>query len=170
VLGYLLRRCADLGLAEDCTAETFAIAWQNAADGVPHPGWIFVTARNVLANHQRAEVRLTELRNRLGVEASRGPWPGLAPPVDYDDPTAQRLVEAMELLSSEQCDLLMAHYWDGLSGAECAELFDCSPAAVWVRLHRARRTLADLYLTHRSMTEPTGPSSAGMTKAGNEQT
>jgi len=145
VLGYLLRRTGTLAEAEDLASETFAIVWKNMDDDVPHPGWVFVTARNVLANARRAHARQAELFRQLSGQIATGAVPGFAPPPGNDDPRADRLYEAMDQLSDDQRELLIAHHWDGLSGVECARLFDCSHAAVRVRLHRARRTLADLY-------------------------
>jgi RNA polymerase sigma-70 factor (ECF subfamily) len=48
-------------------------------------------------------------------------------------------------LPQAQAEILMAAYWDGLSGSECAALFDCSVPAVWMRLARARKAFARLY-------------------------
>ncbi|MCL2788162.1 MAG: RNA polymerase sigma factor [Micrococcales bacterium] len=148
VLGYLLRRTGSVAEAEDLASETFAIAWKAAHDDVPHPGWVFVTARNVLANHRRAAVRVSELQMRAEGELRTGRLPGFAVPREPVNAETQRLLAAMDLLPEAQRELLVAHYWDGLTGAECAQLAGCSPAATWIRLHRARRALAELFLQH----------------------
>ncbi|MDR1768391.1 MAG: sigma-70 family RNA polymerase sigma factor [Propionibacteriaceae bacterium] len=104
------------------------MAWEQ--DETPGSAWLFVTARNLLRNHHRANARLAELHNRLRMERAA------EPPAAND-----ALLDAIETLPDSQRELLLAHYWDGLSGAECAALVGCSPGSVWVALHRARANL-----------------------------
>ncbi|MCL2788641.1 MAG: RNA polymerase sigma factor, partial [Micrococcales bacterium] len=145
VLGFLLRRTGNLAEAEDLASETFVIVWNLMDDGVPHLGWVFATARNVLANARRATQRHATMYRELSGQVATGVVPGFVSAPGQGDPRADRLYEAMDRLPDDQRELLIAHHWDGLSGAECAELFGCSHAAVRVRLHRARRALADLF-------------------------
>gem|GEM_PF-809538 len=144
VFGYLLRRTGDAFAAEDLTAEVFLLAWKTNDGGVPRPGWTFVTARNLLANQRRADARLVNLYQELGSEIRTGTAPGFGPPPDDDDPQMRLFIAAVDKLSAAQRELLMARYWDELSTAECARLFDCSLAAVKVRLHRLRLAVAKL--------------------------
>ncbi|MDR1824814.1 MAG: sigma-70 family RNA polymerase sigma factor [Bifidobacteriaceae bacterium] len=140
VVGYAQRRTADRARAEDIAAEAFRIAWEHTRTvGVPNAAWLFVTARNVLANDSRAELRLAELGRKLAVEAALRPsgW-------EWDQ-AGERFYTALDALADDQRELLMAHYWDGLSTAECAALLGCSAGAVRVRLHRARAALRHHY-------------------------
>jgi len=136
VLGFVQRRVGDRARAEDITADAFRLAWEHTtADSVPTPGWLFVTARNVAYNEGRARLRLAELGRRLAVEESLRPahltW----------DAAGERLYAALDRLAFDQREILMAHYWDGLTTAECGALLGCSGGAARVRLHRARAAL-----------------------------
>lgn len=55
----------------------------------------------------------------------------------------QRMVEALRQLSVEQQTLLELYYWEDLDVAALAEVFDLTPNAIRVRLHRARQELRD---------------------------
>jgi RNA polymerase sigma-70 factor (ECF subfamily) len=58
---------------------------------------------------------------------------------------SEDVLQTLDRLAPHHREILSAHYWDGLSGAECAALFDCTPGAVWVRLHRARAAFRSAY-------------------------
>jgi RNA polymerase sigma-70 factor (ECF subfamily) len=131
VVAFARRRTGNLSAAEDIAAEVFRITWERGE--LASTGWLFVTARNLLRNHYRAETRLAELHQRLRLER------GVEPVGSIGESNA--VLDAMDQLPTLQRELLLAHYWDQLSGAECAVLLDCSVGSVWVRLHRARTAL-----------------------------
>jgi RNA polymerase sigma-70 factor, ECF subfamily len=54
------------------------------------------------------------------------------------------LADALPRLSENDRDVLTLTAWEGLSHAEAGEVLGCSPAAVAVRLHRARGRLEAL--------------------------
>ena len=128
VVAYARRRLGSMPDAEDCAAEVFRLAWEQ--DSLPSVGWLFVTARNIVYAVNRSHQRLSELCSRMAVEEGCG-----ITPEDIG------VLEAMDSLSETDREILMAYYWDDLSGAQCAKLMGCSSAAVWVRLHRARQSL-----------------------------
>ena len=51
--------------------------------------------------------------------------------------------DALQALPDTAREVLVLTYWDGLPAAEAGRVLGCSTAAVWVRLHRARRLFAD---------------------------
>jgi DNA-directed RNA polymerase specialized sigma24 family protein len=60
LLGYALRRTANTDDAADVLAETFLAAWRRLDDVPPGPQarlWLYGTARRVLANQRRGELR-----------------------------------------------------------------------------------------------------------------
>lgn len=61
------------------------------------------------------------------------------------------LLRALQQVSVEEQTLLELFYWEGLSGAEIAAVFDLSAGAVRVRLHRARSKLQERI---EQLTEP----------------
>jgi len=128
VVAYARRRLGSMPDAEDCAAEVFRLAWEQ--DSLPSVGWLFVTARNIVYAANRSHQRLSQLCFRIAVE-------------EGTEVTGEDLgvLEAMDSLSDTDREILMAYYWDDLSGAQCATVMGCSTAAVWVRLHRARQGL-----------------------------
>jgi RNA polymerase sigma-70 factor (ECF subfamily) len=152
VRAYLRRRLFASSEADDVAAEVFRIAWQQSlSDGVPHPGWVMVTARNALANHLRAQDRRGDLAGRLASEFTRSAMPGAAP--QSSEPGASSGVEAasdatlaaLDAIGQAHREVLALHYWDQLSGAECAAVLGCSIRAFYVRLHRARNAFRAQY-------------------------
>jgi RNA polymerase sigma-70 factor (ECF subfamily) len=158
VQAYLLRRVAEPETARDLSAEVFRLAWERALRGeLPGAPWLFVTARNLLANSNRALARwnraqdalVGELtRDRNQPDAAAAPAIGAGAAADLEE----RVEQALAALPQAQRELLAAHYWDGLSGAECAALLGCSIPAVWMRLTRARAAFKAIYLASEETT------------------
>jgi RNA polymerase sigma factor (sigma-70 family) len=137
VLRYCRRR-ASAEIADEALNETFLIAWRRL-DDVPRDArtWLIGVARKVLANYWRRERRRQALQDRLAATE----WRPVAPPEDPAD--AEALRRALSELSELDREALMLVYWDGLSPTQAAAVLEASPVAVRVRLHRARRRLAD---------------------------
>ena len=133
VVAYARRRLGTLADAEDCAGEVFRLAWES--DSTPSVGWLFVTARNIVYSLRRSSLRLSELAVRVAREESTKVTDG-----DVG------VLDALDELPEADRELLMAYYWDDLTGAQCAQLLGCSAPAVWVRLHRARRALKEILL------------------------
>ena len=134
---FARRRCASSADADDVTAETFAVAWRRRHD-IPCEQvhlWLFGIARRVIANQSRSARRQEHLRLRLVEQAVPGP-------TDERPSHDGTLLAALAALSPDDRDLLIMRAWDELPVAEMARLLDCSPNAVSVRLHKARRRLA----------------------------
>jgi RNA polymerase sigma factor (sigma-70 family) len=135
VLAYLLHR-TDRDTAQDVLQEVFVIAYRKA-ETVPEPplGWLFGTARRVLANTTRGTRRREQLQVRIAENATSA-----AP----DDDAATRVVtDTLAGMSSADREVLTLSAWYELSGDEAAQALGCSRSAYNVRLHRARRRFAD---------------------------
>ncbi|MFT3862618.1 RNA polymerase sigma factor [Micropruina sp.] len=132
IIGYAQRRTGDRAVAEDITAEVFRIAWERCAAEPPTRAWLFVTARNLVQAHHRANRRASALHDRLVAEHRTG-----APVL----PAGDDVLAALGRLPEDQRELLMARYWDDLDAGDCAALCHCSVGTLWVRLHRARAAL-----------------------------
>ena len=132
VLAYARRRCGD-DEAEDVLAETFLIAWRRR-DDVPSDAlpWLYAVARNVVSNRLRSSRRRTALEARLAAEP-------LPPDDDAPDP---RLRAALSALRPIDREALLLTAWEGLSTERAARAAGCSAATFHVRLHRARKRLA----------------------------
>jgi RNA polymerase sigma-70 factor, ECF subfamily len=135
VLSYARRRAARAD-AEDVLAEVFLVAWRRLEE-VPDAQervWLLGVARRALANQRRGSTRQGALRERLAVHAPAQPFPGA-------DQTG--LGRALASLSDSDRELLLLLAWEGLSNEEAARVLEIGPRALRVRLHRARRRLAD---------------------------
>ena len=65
-----------------------------------------------------------------------------------------RLGRALASLSENDSELLLLLAWEGLSNEEAARVLEIGPRALRVRLHRARRRLADA-LAHEGSSDAT---------------
>jgi RNA polymerase sigma-70 factor (ECF subfamily) len=146
---FARRRVGTAADADDITAETFAVAWRRRDDlpvGPDRRLWLFGVARNLLANHRRAEHRRRRLHLRL---VARQGERVVGPPEAGGDPA---LAAALAALSDGEREVFVLRCWDGLAVHEIATLLDCTPNAVSLRLHKARRRLAE----HLARKDPAG--------------
>lgn len=140
VLTYFKRR-TDTEMAQDCTAETFLVAWRRI-DDVPDNAlpWLYGVARRVLQNQRRSGGRMARLVERL-----RGQDPRLAPGPELEvirrlDDAA--LVNALRRLRPEEQELLLLSNWEELPHADIGQILGCSAHAVDQRIYRAMHRLA----------------------------
>ena len=137
VLGYVARR-APAAVAADVVADVFLVAWRRL-DQVPDEPlpWLLGVARKTLANERRGGRRRSALLEALTVESAE---PGLSPtPADVQ---LRAVARAVDQLPERDRDLLRLIAWDGLTTREAASALGISHSACRVRLHRARRRLA----------------------------
>ncbi len=136
---YSERRLADVNVAEDIAAETFAVAWGriNANESVDLP-WLYTVAARRIADHYRRKerwggVEAALLRREQEPDASR------AEPLDI-----LALRDALRRLPEQQREAVLLHYWEGLPAGQIAMVLQTSEQAVWALLSRARKRLRRL--------------------------
>jgi len=103
--------------------------------------YVFTVARHELYHHlrkrrldgERLDFSVTSVADLVTTPATR-----LARNAER-----RRVVETLRELPVEQQTLLELHYWDDLDIAALAEVFETTPGAIRVRLHRARKALRD---------------------------
>jgi len=137
VLAYALRRTAQRADAEDIVAGTFAVAWRRFADAPAEElrlPWLYAIAARVLANQRRSARRLLALRLRLR-ELPAVPEP--------ERGALAEVLAALRELRPEEQEVLRLAAWEGLTNAELAVALGCSENAATIRLHRARKRLAE---------------------------
>lgn len=141
ILRYTLLH-AEPGSAEDVTSEVFLIAWRQLP-AVPEPSlpWLLGVARNLLRRQADAGRRRRLLADRIAVlttEADVVAW-------DAGEHVVERAaaVEALTSLAERDVETLTLVTWHGLDVRAAAAVVGCSPRAFTVRLHRARRRLAE---------------------------
>jgi RNA polymerase sigma-70 factor (ECF subfamily) len=138
VLAYLQHR-TDPQTAQDLLQEVFMIAFAKAPE-LPQPplGWLFGTARRVLANRYRGRRRQDELIARL-IENTTEAGEEVG---DETHELRQAFAQTLAMLSPADRDVLTLTGWYDLTPNEAAEALGCSASAYAVRLHRARKRLA----------------------------
>lgn len=139
LLAYFLRR-ADPADAADLLAETFLVAWRRV-DAVPDGDaarfWLFGVARNTLRNHRRSSRTAHDLAAALRDVLARTPQP------DPDSALALSVRAALDGLNPPDREVMMLAVYEELTPTEIAQVTGRSAASVRVRLHRARRRVAE---------------------------
>ncbi len=134
---YVHHRGVTGGRADDIVAETFLVAWRrrhDVPDDDPLP-WLLAVARNIWLNQRRGDRRHLALVRRL-------PLPAAAPPPAEPGDIAP-VVRALAALAPSDQELLRLVAWDDLTPDQARRVLGCSAGAFRVRLHRARRRLAE---------------------------
>jgi RNA polymerase sigma factor (sigma-70 family) len=138
LLAYAVRRVADPADAADVVAESFLVAWRRIDEVPSGPDarpWMFGVARRVLANLHRGERRRLALADRLRAEVGEASQRPHEPRDDVE--------RALSRLEDQDQELLRLVAWEQLARDEIALVLGVTRATVRVRLHRARRRLAD---------------------------
>jgi RNA polymerase sigma-70 factor, ECF subfamily len=135
VHSYLLHR-TDPQTAQDVLQEVFVIAFNKASQiDEPPQGWLFGTARRLLANRYRGFRRHDELIDRLlgdiGNDADSGAYE-----------LKQAFAHTLATLPVRDREVLTLTGWYDLTPEQAAQALGCTPSAYAVRLHRARSRLA----------------------------
>jgi RNA polymerase sigma factor (sigma-70 family) len=136
VRAYAWRREPDT--ADDVVAETFTLAWQrlDRLPAEPLP-WLIGIARNVRLNQERGE------RRRRDRELRSVQTDGDAPSFMDGLELRSSLTDAFRRLPERDREVLLLAAWERLDRTGLATALGCSKTAAGVRLHRARRRLAD---------------------------
>lgn len=138
---YAVRR-TDPETAQDVVAETMLVLWRRLDDvptGDPLP-WSYAVARLCLANAVRASRRQLRLVERLAQQ------PASAGPILTTD---EDLAAALETLSDGDREIVRLWAWEELQPREIAQVLGITANAASIRLHRARKKLAERLLARR---------------------
>lgn len=140
VLAFALRR-VPRDRACEVADETFLVAWRRRAELPSSPlPWLLVTARNTIHDYNRREQRQDalslEIAHRREVRSE-----GSAEAAAVERLT---VLAAVASLPVHEREALMLTVWDGLPYRHAAVVAGCSVTAFTVRVHRARRRLADV--------------------------
>lgn len=130
---YFARR-APSDDVDDLTADVFATAWRRRED-VPAEAelpWLYRTAGFVLANHRRKgrPTPVAELPEQIDPADSA-----------YAAIESEEIRRVLDVLSPRDRQVLLLAAWEGLKGAELAEVLGLSRAAADAALYRARTHL-----------------------------
>lgn len=104
--------------------------------------FMFAIARNVLLHYLRDFARKGS-KHQVDVHLSSIAMLGLSPgSVLAHEQEHERVRRALQQVPVHFQTILELSYWEGLSSAQLAEVFDVEPATIRTRLHRARKALA----------------------------
>lgn len=135
---YVSRRTA-VSEVQDVIAETFLTAWRRfdelPTDPIP---WLFVTARNLIANRHRSDRTRRTVHGKLISEFVGSTQSESHTGLSEID---QKLAAAIAQLPETEREAFMLVAWDGLDALRASRALGCSPATFRVRLHRARQKL-----------------------------
>lgn len=123
--------------AEDLAAEVFAIAWRRRNDVPPEAvlPWLYRTAGFTLANHRRKHIDLPVDVVPESGSARVSEDPELSALFDAE------LRGALASVGERDRQILLLHAWEGLDGAELAEVLGISRSGADAALSRARKRL-----------------------------
>lgn len=135
-VGIARSRLRDGHLAEDAAQEAFAVACRTLStlqDGDRFPYWLGTICRRTasrLSQGQPKHEPLSESRE---------------PSSDHSQVVLRLQVhEALDQLDESSREIVVLHYFSGLSYEEVAAATDLSTQAIHGRLHRARQKLAEI--------------------------
>lgn len=121
---------------DDIVAEALATVWRRL-DDVPGDAavpWCLGVARRCMANQRRSAKRREKLTRRIALQPPTGVAPEPDPELDV----------AMAGLDDDRREILRLWAWEGYGPGEIAAVLGISANAASIRLHRARRDLAEL--------------------------
>ena len=138
VSGYLFRR-VERQHVEDLAADVFAIAWRKRASVTPGEElpWLYRIAANVVANHRRRQASGTAFLASLR--------PADSSPSAEDIVVADAsLADAWRQLRPAEREVHALSLVEELAPAELAVALGVSINAATIRVHRAKKRLAEL--------------------------
>lgn len=138
-LGLFRRSTLSDALANDLVQNTFLQIHRARKDyrvGAPVRPWVFAIAMNTRRDHFRAVKRRPITTTEPSAEPSQAP--------DASTATERAVRRALAELPEAQREVVLLHYYEGLSMAEVAHAVGASRSAVKVRAHRAYQVLRDI--------------------------
>lgn len=141
LLAYARRRVHE-NTADEVVADTFLVAWRRI-DEIPEGferAWLFGVARNTILTANRSARRRNALNGKLCGAARLPAWND-----DHGDVSdrTDAMVPALRSLREEDREILMLVAWEEMSNAEIGQTMGISANAVAIRVHRARKRLAE---------------------------
>lgn len=139
--GYFMRVTGSPELSRDMVQQTFLHVHRARKDfhlDRPFRPWFFTIAHNVRREHFRRKARKPEAM----YDPERHGEPSVDPGVSSaSDRVVQR---ALEKLNEDQRQVVVLHWYEGLSFREIGEAVGASTSAVKVRAHRAYKKLREM--------------------------
>ena len=139
IYAFALTRAGNRAAAEDITADTFRLAFENLSRfqwrGVPFSAWLFRIAANAATDYYQRASREQAMPEPLG--ASDASWESRLIEVE----TRAQLFQLVKRLTRDQRRVVVMRFGEELSINEVAEAMGRSEGAVKALQHRAMETL-----------------------------
>ncbi len=138
---YFLYRVGDGHLAEDLTSTVFLKVWQSIDQyqerGVPFDAWLYKIARNVTADHFRAE------NGDVPLDAQDLVLPIGALLEDWGERrfTQEQVRRVLGSLTKDQRQVILLHFFEDLSYSDIAEVMGKREGAIRTIQYRALNSL-----------------------------
>lgn len=136
-----VRRRAQPSVVDDVVADALLVLWRRLDDVPPDLAlpWAYGVARRCLANQRRGDERQARLVDRLLGDR------------DHAAPEPDPLLEAaLADLAPDDREIVRLWAWEGLAPREVAVVLGISANAAAIRVHRAKRRLAEAVERQRS--------------------
>ena len=143
VRGYFINKVADPGSCDDLTQDTFELILRKpeAYEGrSTFRAYLFGVGHNKLREHYR------KCLQRESEDIEELPVAEIGPGVSTlvaQKAAAQRMIDALRQLPSQQQSLFEMYYWQELSGPEIAEIMRCKESTLRSRLRLAKKALLE---------------------------
>ena len=143
---FLFHLCRDVHAAEDLTQETFLSGWSSAGTFVGKASiktWLHRIAYNKFVDWYRRSRRLEIITDgSLGVEGSES----LSGPLQkmLDDERERLIYKILDRLDQKLREMIVLHYFQGLSFSEMSEVLGEPVGTVKWRVHKALARLKEL--------------------------
>lgn len=142
VTSFLARRAYPLSNADidDLVEEVLVVAWRRL-DDVPEGAeiaWMIGVARNLLNNARRKHTRRTNAQRKLTPV-------GHAASAEEHVIANEQLRGALDSLRTDDREVLLLHYWEGLDAPALGVVLRVSPGAAATRLSRAAARLREAF-------------------------
>jgi RNA polymerase sigma-70 factor (ECF subfamily) len=141
IYSYILRRSGDRTMAEDITSATFEKALHHLRKygwkGESYLAWLYRIAYQQMIHNFRRNHRSVSLPPEQAADVN---VEGQA----QDNLQRQALFQAFCKLSPDDQEVLALRLFDRLTGTQTAQVLDCSPQNVYMRLYRALERLRRL--------------------------
>jgi RNA polymerase sigma-70 factor (ECF subfamily) len=134
---------ADGDLAGDAVQEAFLKAWRRLPELREvdrFAGWLCGIVRNLARDVQRRSRRECRAKAAISLAVRGDTWPDPAMELEKQE-INRRVSAAVDDLDELSRAAVVLRYYEGLSSKQIGELLELAPAAVDMRLTRARQTL-----------------------------
>lgn len=137
VLLYCTALCGDPHLAQDIAADAFVKAYLSLPNETPSfRYWLLRVCKNLWLDHLRRQ------RHLASEDALQAMSDGITPESRYlQDEQHRALWKALAGLAPQDRELVILHYFSGLSLQDAAHLLHITYPAARQRIHRLRQTL-----------------------------